>query len=116
MSFVLGTAGVKRATVSETSVALSGFYLDHIALQGPAFISGSSESNAVIVIHQDVLGKIRFTSYAYDGDGTFSGATQERQIDNGGGTISNYSACSLGETKFFCSGRIGAGTSPAFAI
>jgi len=115
MSFVLGTAGVKRATVSETSVALSGFYLDHIALQGPAFISGSSESNAVIVVHQDVLGKIRFTSYAYDGDGTFSGATQERQIDNGGGTISNYSACSLGETKFFCSGRVGAGASPAFA-
>ena len=114
MSFVLGTAGVKRATVSETDVALSGFYLDHIALQGPAFISGSSESNAVIVVHQDVLGKIRFTSYAYDGDGTFSGATQERQIDHGGGTISNYSACSLGETKFFCSGRQGAGISPAF--
>jgi hypothetical protein len=115
MSFVLGTAGVKRATVAETDVALSGFYLDHISLQGPAFISGSSESNAVIVVHQDVLGKIRFTSYAYDGDGTFSGATQERQIDNGGGTISNYSACSLGETKFFCSGRVGAGASPAFA-
>ena len=114
MSFVLGTAGVKRATVSETDVALSGFYLDHIALQGPAFISGSSESNAVIVVHQDVLGKIRFTSYAYDGDGTFSGATQERQIDGGGGTISNYSAVSLGETKFFCSGRQGAGISPAF--
>ena len=115
MSFVLGTAGVKRATVSETSVGLSSFHLSHVALQGPAFISGSSESNAAIVIHQDVLGKIRFTSYAYDGDGTFSSATQERQIDNGGGTISNYSAVSLGETKFFCSGRIGAGTSPAFA-
>ena len=26
MSFVLGTAGVKRATVSETSVGLSGFF------------------------------------------------------------------------------------------
>ena len=114
MSFVLGTAGVKRATVSETSVGLSGFFLNHVALQGPAFISGSSESNAAIVMHQDALGKIRFTSYAYDGDGTFSGATQERQIDGGGGTISNYSAVSLGETKFFCSGRQGAGISPAF--
>ena len=29
-------------------------------------------------------------------------------------TISNYSAVSLGETKFFCSNRQGAGISPAF--
>ncbi len=79
MSFVLGTAGVKRATVSETDVALSGYYTNHIALQGPSFISGSSESDAVIVCHQDVLGRIRFTSYAYDGDGTFSGATSFNQ-------------------------------------
>ena len=114
MSFVLGTAGVKRATVSETDVALSGFYGDHISLQGPAFISGSSESNAVIVAYQDILGKIRFVSYAYDGDGTFSSATQEREIDGGGGSVSNYSACSLGETKFFCSGRQGVSASPAF--
>ena len=114
MSFVLGTAGVKRATVSETDVALSGFYLDHIALQGPAFISGSSESNAVIVVHQDVLGKIRFTSYAYDGDGTFSSATNEREINGGGGNVSNYAAVALSETKFFCSGRQGVSVSPAF--
>ena len=114
MSFVLGTAGVKRATVSETDVALSGYYTNHIALQGPSFISGSSESDAVIVCHQDVLGRIRFTSYAYDGDGTFSSATNEREINGGGGNVSNYSAVALSETKFFCSGRQGTSASPAF--
>ena len=114
MSFVLGTAGVKRATVSETDVALSGYHTNHIALQGPAFISGSSESNAVIVCHQDVLGRIRFTSYAYDGDGTFSSATNEREINGGGGSVSNYAAVALSETKFFCSGRQGVSVSPAF--
>ena len=80
MSFVLGTAGVKRATVSETSRIIR-------ILSQPYCPSRTKHLFLVVVSLMQSLwfikmlwGKIRFTSYAYDGDGTFSGATQKDRL------------------------------------